>query len=91
MDTLKHAREIMKAASKGIGEPAVRLNPDHILVNDKDPTILSMRMDHLIEMVDEILRQYDQNDIMMTVGQLEMRAAKLTGEHPGTTGKQSDD
>lgn len=55
MNELKQAREMMKGASKGIGEPAIRLNPDHILVSSKDPMIISMRMDHLIEMVDEIL------------------------------------
>lgn len=55
MDALKRARVVMKTASKGIGEPAIRINPAHLLVNDKDPALLHMRMDHLIEMVDEIL------------------------------------
>lgn len=57
MEQLRQAREAMRGPSKGIGEPAIRLNPDHILVSDKDPTVLTMRMDHLIELVDGILER----------------------------------
>jgi len=67
MDALKHARAMMQARSREIGEPAIQINPDHLLINSRDPTQITMRMDHLIELVDRILEgTHDQAKFEMS-------------------------
>lgn len=39
------------------GEPAIALNPHHVLVSSKDPMVLHMRLDHLIDLIGKALDQ----------------------------------
>jgi hypothetical protein len=57
VEELEAARVRHKAASHGIGEPAVAIRPDHLLVNTTDPLKIHMRMDHLIELVRSTIEQ----------------------------------
>jgi hypothetical protein len=51
LDALELERKRRIDAFAGIGEPAVPLNPKHVLVSSKDPTDIHIRIDHLIELV----------------------------------------
>jgi hypothetical protein len=57
VEALELARAERKAAWHGIGEPAIRLDPKHILVNSERPLEIHMRMDDLIQTVRRVLER----------------------------------
>lgn len=54
LQLLELKRAKLKEASHGIGEPAIRLNPDHILISTGDNAVLHITMKNLILLISEL-------------------------------------